>query len=341
MHETVAHDPAEPARALMTAMLGAASDLARLPRWFDAHPLQLTSPTARQVLWMIGRRITHNPDTGFAMAARVPAEALGSLWPVYEVAPSVRVLSCAYNQWSSLLLDFMAVEVVDEGALTWVRLVARDGTELDRGEQDFRAAMLVKLWRRLHRNPSLAPSLAHFTYDRPKDVRAHGVALGTGNLRFSQEFLQLGLARSIADARLPAADAEEFERHAARVSELARSRTPEHFEHAVEARITEQLKQGPREESVARALGLSVRSLRRRLRERGVSFRGLVDRARKREAHLYLEASELPVARVARLLGFTGDGALRNSMRRWRGLNPAAWRKALTADEHERADRLR
>jgi AraC-like DNA-binding protein len=331
MHESVAHEPAEPAQVLITAMLAAASGLARLPRWFDAYPLQLTSPTARQVLWMIGRRVTNNPDTGFRMAERVPEDALGSLWSVYEVAPSVRVLSRAYNDWSSLLLDFVAVEVVDEGSATWVRLVARDGTELDRGEQDFRAAMLVKLWRRLQQSPSFAPSVVHFTYDRPHDVGAHRLALGTENLRFSQKHLQLCLPCDVADAPLPGADPEAFKRRSTRASEQVRSRRPRRFEHAVEARITEQLKQGPREVSVARALGLSIRSLRRRLSAQGVNFRELVDRARKREGHLYLEASELTVVQVARLLGFTGDGALRNSMRRWSSSTPAAWRKALTA----------
>jgi hypothetical protein len=64
------------------------------------------------------------------------------------------------------------------------------------------------------------------------------------------------------------------------------------------------------------------------LRENGERYRGLLDRARQREADLFLEAS-LPLERVAQLLGFAGGGALRNSMRRWSALGPSARRRAI------------
>jgi AraC-like DNA-binding protein len=319
MTRSVAHDAPEPARALIAAMLAVACDLAELPAWFERHNLQMTSPTARQVLWALGRRLTQNPDVGFTFADRVPLEAVGSLWRVYEAAPSLRALNGAYNEWSSLLLDYMDVRIVDDGSLTWFRMVARDGTVSDRAEQDYRAGTMIKLYRRLLGNSKFAPRVVHFAYAPPSSTRIHSAALGTEcQLRFAQPHLQIALLRVDADAPLPGADRERFERLSAEARSLAKLPCERSLAARVETMITERLVRGMNESSVARGLGISVRSLRRRLAEGGVTFRILLERARRREAELLLEHREgVPMARVARLLGFASDRSLRNSMRRW------------------------
>lgn len=329
MRQFVSHEPPEPARVLIAAFMRAACELARLPVWFRRHPLQLTSPAARQVLWSLGRRLSDNLDVGFAMAERVPEDALGDLWRMYEVAPSLRSLCHAYDACSALLLDFMALEVIDDGAHVWIRSTPREGTKLDRGEQDFRCAMLVKTWRRLHDNAAVTPTRVHFSYPRPRSVRAHVSALGTPELSFSQPHLQVALARGWVDGALPNADAATFECLAEQARGRACAQPAGSLTSRVDALITEQLARGASASAIARALGWSERSLRRRLVESGVSYSALLDRAREREADLFLEAAGLPLERVAQLLGFASGGALRNSMRRWSSLGPSARRRAL------------
>jgi AraC-like DNA-binding protein len=316
----------------MAAMLSVASDLARFPAWFHPQRLQMTSPAARQVLWAVGRRLTQNPDMGFAFAERVPEDAIGSLWRMYEVVPNLRTLINAYNDWSSLLLEFMELSVVDEGSLTWFRMTARAGTVLDRAEQDYRAAMTLKVFRRLLRKPALPLRAVHFAYAPPRTMHAHVAALGTTEIRFSQPYLQVALSRLEADASLEGASRDAFERLSMAARVQAENPRDSSLPVRVETLITEQLVQGPSEASVARDLGLSTRSLRRRLAESGVTFRSLLDRARRREADLYLGDAALPIARVASLLGFASDGALRNSMRRWSDLNPLQRRRAMVQE---------
>jgi AraC-like DNA-binding protein len=313
----------------MVAMLSAASDLARLPAWFQHHKLQMTSPAARQVLWAWGRRLTQNPDLGFAFAERVPEDALGSVWQIYEVAPNLRTLIEEYNDWSALLLEFMEMSVVDHGSLTWFRMTSRDGIVLDRAEQDYRAAMMLKVFRRLLHNPALAPRAVHFAYAPPRTRHAHLGALGTAQIRFAQPCLQVALSRMDADSCLEGAQPEAFKRLSTAARILADSPRERSFSARVETLITERLIQDASEISIARDLGLSARSLRRRLAEGGVTYRSLLDRARRREGDLYLEDAALPIARVARLLGFANGGALRNSMRRWSALNPGQRRRAV------------
>lgn len=310
-------------------MLKAASSLAALPGWFARYPLPVASPAARQVVWALGRRLTGDPDVGFAIASRVPADAIGTLWTMYEVAPSLRVLSLSYDAYSSLLLEYMKLHVVDDGPITWFRLISDDGTEPDRAEQDYRAAAMLDAYRRLVQDPELAPVAVHFTYAVPRSTRAHRAALGTSQLRFSQPYLQVGLRQAVADAPFPRSDPAAFAQYLQSARARARALRASSLSDQVDELITERLARGVTEHGIADALGLSVRSLRRRLSEQGATFRSLLDRARRREGDLLLEDRELSIARVARMLGFANDGALRNSMRRWSPLSPRERRRVI------------
>lgn len=313
--QSVMHDPPEPARTLMAAMLRSALAQAEPPAWLLNHPLQLASPTARQVLWALGRRLTRNPDIGFVVAESVREDAVGSLWPLHEAAPSLRALALHYDAWSALLLDFASYRPHDERDITWFRTCGPRGLALDRAEQDCRTSMQLKCWRRLSRSPQLTPVAAHFTYPRPTHLGWHTRLLGGATLRFSQPYFQLGLARASADAPLPGADVQAYDRLLARACSAARAVRGGTLPERVEALIAERLAAAPQEQEVAASLGLSERSLRRKLADRGTTFRALVARVRQREYELYIQAS-LSKLETARFLGFANRGALRNALRR-------------------------
>jgi AraC-like DNA-binding protein len=71
------------------------------------------------------------------------------------------------------------------------------------------------------------------------------------------------------------------------------------------------------EAAVARALNLSLRTMQRRLRQEGTSFRELLDETRERLAAQYLEDSTMSVSEVAYLLGFSEVSSFSRAMRRW------------------------
>ena len=81
---------------------------------------------------------------------------------------------------------------------------------------------------------------------------------------------------------------------------------------------------------VAEKLGMSSRTLRRRLKEEGASFRELLDEVRYGLAREYLETTRLPMEEIATLLGFTESGNFSHAFRRWSGGSPRDWR--LKAD---------
>lgn len=82
---------------------------------------------------------------------------------------------------------------------------------------------------------------------------------------------------------------------------------------------------------VAAALGLSERTLHRRLAGRGVSFRRLRDETLLRAAEDYLADLGLRLADVALLLGYSEQSAFNRAFRRWTGRTPGAYRATLRA----------
>ena len=75
--------------------------------------------------------------------------------------------------------------------------------------------------------------------------------------------------------------------------------------------------------AVAELLQVSDRSLRRQLREHGVSFRGLLDELRMQIALKYLRTTRLANEDIALALGFSDAANFRRAFRRWTNKSPS------------------
>lgn len=81
-------------------------------------------------------------------------------------------------------------------------------------------------------------------------------------------------------------------------------------------------------EAVAPALGLTPRTLQRRLKDEDLSYQALLDGAREQFAKGYLADQRLSVSEIAYLLGYSELRAFDRAFRRWTGSSPMAWRQA-------------
>lgn len=80
---------------------------------------------------------------------------------------------------------------------------------------------------------------------------------------------------------------------------------------------------------VARALGLSDRTLKRRLQEEGLSYRGLLAEVRGRRANQLLEDETLSLTQIAERMGFSDLSSFSQAYKRWFGVAPSAGRADL------------
>lgn len=85
-------------------------------------------------------------------------------------------------------------------------------------------------------------------------------------------------------------------------------------------------------DTLACRLAISSRTLQRRLREQGTTWRAEVDDMRHQQALDLLRDTELPVRSVAARLGYTDARALRRAFHRWTGQTPDAYRREATGN---------
>lgn len=96
--------------------------------------------------------------------------------------------------------------------------------------------------------------------------------------------------------------------------------------------IARLLPQGePRREDVAGLLGLTDRTLQRRLQAEDTSYQQLLDDTRRELAQQYLGEPRHSLAQVADLLGFVDQSNLFRACRRWFGMPPGRYRQQLRA----------
>ncbi|WP_211829871.1 AraC family transcriptional regulator [Kistimonas asteriae] len=82
----------------------------------------------------------------------------------------------------------------------------------------------------------------------------------------------------------------------------------------------------PTFDAIAGWLHLSPPTLRRRLKDEGASYRGILDAVRRDRAIFHLSRNELPVAAIASLTGFAEPSTFHRAFKKWTGLTPGAWR---------------
>jgi AraC-like DNA-binding protein len=120
---------------------------------------------------------------------------------------------------------------------------------------------------------------------------------------------------------------ESLEAHAERLSR-EHADDPSELRRRLRDAIVAELRGGdPATQTVAKRLGVSVRTLQRKLAEEGLSFQTVVDETRAELADRYLETEGLSVTEVAFLLGYAESSSFARAYKRWRGRTPVESRR--------------
>lgn len=84
----------------------------------------------------------------------------------------------------------------------------------------------------------------------------------------------------------------------------------------------------PSVEDAASELGMSSRTLRRRLAEEGTSYMHELDTVREQFAREYFDRGGQSVTEIAMTLGFSDSSAFAKAFRRWTGLSPSGYQES-------------
>jgi AraC-like DNA-binding protein len=92
---------------------------------------------------------------------------------------------------------------------------------------------------------------------------------------------------------------------------------------------------------VAKSLGMSARTIQRRLGELGTTYQHVLDDVRKRSARRLLANTDLGTSEIAFVLGFEEVNSFMRAFHAWEGTTPAKWRAkaSVRRDESQKTHR--
>lgn len=219
-----------------------------------------------------------------------------------------------------------------EVAFDKAHLVLHSKVPLARAGVDFQsAAFHVAATRWIDPTP---PELeVCFSHDEPRDLSEYRATFRGASLRFGAPWNGFIYDAKRLDTQLASADPSlhrVLREHAERLlGELAPG---DSLVEQIRARVLSRLKDGPvAAVDVAATMGVSRRTLTRRLRQQGTSFTELLDDVRRQAAAHYLTTSDHTVEDIAFLLGFSESSAFVRAFKRWHGMAPMAYRRAQRA----------
>jgi AraC-like DNA-binding protein len=197
----------------------------------------------------------------------------------------------------------------------------------DRHHMEFWLVTLVRICRQVT-DSRLAPrqlKVRHFRANPPAELRTF---FGT-DVEFGADADEIGFSARIAS--LPTVGRDLYLNKLLRryAEEALRGHPPERtsFRSRVEKAVSQLLPHGKATISeAARQLGMSSRTMSRRLRDESVTFAEILDELRAALAKRYLSDRELPVSEVAWLLGYREVSSLTHAFRRWTGTTPRQFR---------------
>jgi AraC-like DNA-binding protein len=174
------------------------------------------------------------------------------------------------------------------------------------------------------------PRGVYFAYGAPAH-RAEYARVFAGRERFDHAFTGIEFERAWLERTQPYANPELYgvlQAQADRV--LGRiEREVSLVDRVEELLATRDARSMPAMTDVARELGMSTRSLRRKLADEHAAYKDLVERKLIREAKRLLENPRASIQEAAYGTGFRTAAAFHRAFRRWTGMTPAEYRAAF------------
>jgi AraC-like DNA-binding protein len=283
----------------------------------------LDDPTARAPydfmldLLELARGVTQNEQLGL-FGAKLDGGTLDVLEFMSRTSLCVLDALQRMTRYQQLLHEPCDCKLVHQADGLSVYIGAKDGLRLTPIIVDF---FMASLFLALHKlRLPLAGSEVFFARPEPTDSREYA-ALFQVPVHFAARANYVLFPEALLQQRLPGADpvlCALLEQHAQRLVAMLPNGT--HFSGRVRNELARELRGGePSQTQIARALGVSPRTLRRRLAEEGTSFNAQLDELRRELALTLLRDHPLQAEEAAFVLGFSEASAFRRAWRRWTG----------------------
>lgn len=315
-------------------------------RGIDPHPLfddldtLLTGPSLsssgvgpRQVEIAVERLCAHVGDPGFGLVlgAEAPDTMLHVIGHLMLTCETVLDRFRVFERYAPLFIhgiDWHFEERETDAVFGFSSPPV--GPQAARFIAEWILVFALKVGRAQARQPRAAPQELRLAHSAPSYAHRYAEMFGCP-VRFDQPLYSVVFTRNLSERRQPHADAMV----AAALREVADGLYREAIGAAsfVE-RVRHQIWTLPSLaevdcDAVSRELGLSPRSLRRRLTDEGHSLSGLLEEARCRRAREELQICDESIDAIAERLGYADTSSFHRAFKRWTGQTPFDYRKSV------------
>jgi AraC-like DNA-binding protein len=308
-------------RPLVQAVQASPSSLAELLSATDLTPEMMADSDARVspaqfcVAWAAAIRLSGDPTLALRLASATAPGAFGIVEYICRSAPTLHdalIQWCRYLRILDNTVEVGLVEVESECSLR----VITESEAPSPAAHELCFALVVR-----HARTMLADRLpiteVCFTHDASLSQVAHYRAFFEAPVRFGASRTELVLPRSALEKPLTSADPNLLAilRPTAEETLARGSAQSPPFTERVRRQIGEALHNDDAQ------LGMTGRSLQRRLKEEGAVFQTLRDEMRRDLADRYL-GQGMSFNEISFLLGFSEPSAFFRAFKRWTGLTP-------------------
>lgn len=306
-------------RQALLAQAGLALDALQLERW----PIDDITR-----LWRAAVQCTQNASFGLEAGSQVGPDNFNVVGELLQASATLREAIAALQKYQRLISDGGRFQMLAGAPASWLIYHPRQGALAFSPHQVEAVLAAVLAFVRGAMGAAVRPQQVQFSQPRVGPLAAYRRVFACP-LAFEQAFNGVLLDNALLDAPLARADARRARWHqqqaAARLAGLTQGGAlAQELRAWMGAALTRRV---PTRAEAARALGVSERTLARRMQARGLSFSGLLDAVRREAALQAVAQGEQPLAEIAQALGFAEPAVFWRAFRRWTGHTPAQWRQ--------------
>lgn len=306
----------------------------------DAGPRTETPAEGVTQAGMLGRKgfldkaseALGDPLLGFHLAQDYDLRALGPLYYLLVSSETVGSAFALCERFSRILDEAVQVVCRVSGNAMSVGITL-DGVErhADRHRAEFWMLSILRLVRSLTSltTTPLSVGFVHQNYDDVTEMETcFGVKIGFGR---SEDRIDFDV--QTAEIKLLSFDPYLQAYLVRYLTTGSEHWTPTTLGLRVKNAMTPRLAHGTvTTAAIANDLGMSTRTLSRRLSQEGKNFNKILDELRAELAARYIKVDGLPISEIAWLLGYREASAIVVAFRRWTGLSPTEVRRRHTAN---------
>lgn len=309
-------------------------DYRKLFREAGMDPAHLSDQNARfdflsvTRLWDLALEKTQDPCFGIVVVNHWHPTSLHALGFSWMASPSLKEAFERLQRYVRIVNNAAAVDIKNQNSVTRLSLYNAVGLQhASIAAVDASLAVLVHMCR-LNYGKDLDPVRIQTSRpEPPPNCLDRMNAFFRGPIEFSCNENTIHFSAVAVEKHLPASNIELARANDKLIDEYLSHLDGTSVGIRTKAKITELLPSGSvSEEKIAAILNLSVRSMQRKLKEEGSSFKELLNQTRQELAEQYIENSRLSINEITYLLGFSDPANFSRAFKRWHGVSPSQYR---------------